>query len=59
MATRTEHEGDSVHPAPQFLLHALALTVAGLAARGNPLFRRFLAFQGVVALLILPVVFLW
>jgi hypothetical protein len=42
-----------------FTAHALVLTVAGIAARGNPVFRRVLATQALFALLILPLVFTW
>ena len=40
-------------------LHALALAVWGLGARGEPSFRRILLFQFGLALLVLPVVFTW
>lgn len=42
-----------------FTAHFLVLSVAGLAARGNPIFRRLLFTQALFALLILPVVFTW
>ena len=40
-------------------LQALALAVWGLAAKGEPVFRRILLFQLALALLVLPVVFVW
>jgi len=42
-----------------FSAHILVLSVAGLAVRGNPIFRRLLVSQAFFALLILPVVFTW
>jgi len=42
-----------------FALHAIGLALGGLIAKGEPVFRRFLLFQFVAALLILPVVFAW
>ena len=42
-----------------FSAHILVLSVAGLGARGNPIFRRLLVSQAIFALLILPVVFAW
>ena len=42
-----------------FSAHILVLSVAGLAVRGNPIFRRLLFSQAIFALLILPVVFAW
>ena len=40
-------------------LQALGLAVWGLAAKGEPVFRRILLFQFGLALLVLPVVFVW
>ena len=40
-------------------LHAFGLSLWGLGAKGDPVFRRILGFQFALALLILPVVFTW
>lgn len=42
-----------------FAVHAIGLAAGGVVAKGDPAFRRFLLFQFVAALLILPVVFSW
>ncbi|MHC4953345.1 MAG: hypothetical protein ACYTGZ_05600 [Planctomycetota bacterium] len=42
-----------------FAVQALLLAVMGVVAKGQPVFRRFLLFQLVAALLVLPVVFVW
>ena len=40
-------------------LQAFGLSLWGLGAKGDPVFRRILGFQFALALLILPVVFTW
>jgi hypothetical protein len=42
-----------------FAVHAAVLTVTGMRAGANPVFRRFLWLQAGFALLILPLVFCW
>ena len=42
-----------------FAIHAVGLAIGGVIARGEPVYRRFLLFQLILALLILPVVFTW
>jgi len=42
-----------------FAVQAILLGVMGILAKGNPVFARFLLFQLVAALLMLPVIFVW
>ena len=42
-----------------FALHATGLAIGGIIAKGEPVFRRFLLFQFLTALAVLPVLFTW